>query len=117
MPPSPSERQTRRDRIDPQLEARGWAVTPGDPPPVPLPTTPVALTEYPTTNGPADYALAHAGRVVGIVEAKKLAVGPQGVHTQAERYAKGVIGGPFDFHGLKVPFLYSTNGEVIHFHD
>src|SRR5207302_2055125 len=24
---------------------------------------------------------------------------------------------PFDFRGLRVPFLYSTNGEVIHFHD
>jgi type I restriction enzyme R subunit len=55
--------------------------------------------------------------VVGVVEAKKLSVSPQGVLTQAERYAAGVTGGPFDFRGLKVPFLYSTNGEVIYFHD
>src|SRR5262249_20477289 len=33
------------------------------------------------------------------------------------RSARGVTGGPSDFHGLRVPFLYSTNGEVIHFHD
>src|SRR5262249_39313081 len=33
--------------------------------------------------------------------------------TQAERYARGVAGSPFDFRGYRVPFLYSTNGEVI----
>src|SRR5262249_21366110 len=37
--------------------------------------------------------------------------------TQAERYARGVAGGPFDFRGYRVPFLYSTNGEVIWHHD
>src|SRR5438094_3492250 len=93
---SPSEAKTRRDLIDPQRKARGWSIAAGDPLPAPLPAAATALTEYPTANGPADYALCHAGRVVGIVEAKKLAVGPQGVLAQAERYARGVAGGPFD---------------------
>ncbi len=115
--PTPSEYQTRRDRIDPQLQARGWVIAPGDTPPVPLPFASCALTEYPTTNGPADYALGDTGQLVGIVEAKKLSVSPQGVLTQAERYARGVANSPFDFRGLRVPFLYSTNGEVIWFHD
>jgi len=39
------------------------------------------------------------------------------VLTQAERYARGVADSPFDFRGLRVPFLYSTNGEVLYFHD
>src|SRR5207302_156493 len=37
--------------------------------------------------------------------------------TQAQRYARGCEHNPFDFAGLRVPFLYSTNGEVIWFHD
>ena len=50
-------------------------------------------------------------------EAKKLTLGPQNVLTQAERYARGVRKSPFNFEGFRVPFLYSTNGEVIWFHD
>lgn len=37
--------------------------------------------------------------------------------TQAERYARGVVRSPFNFDGFRVPFLYSTNGEVIWFRD
>jgi type I restriction enzyme R subunit len=57
------------------------------------------------------------GRIVGIVEAKKLSLGPQNVLTQAERYARGLPPGEFNFDGRRAPFLYSTNGEVIWFHD
>src|SRR2546423_14299334 len=56
-------------------------------------------------------------KVLGILEAKKLSLGPQNVLTQAERYARGCVNTAFDFDGLHVPFLYSTNGEVIWFHD
>jgi type I restriction enzyme R subunit len=73
--------------------------------------------EEKTSNGPADYALWLDNHVVGVVEAKKLTMGPQGVLKQAERYAKGLNGSPYDFGGLRCPFLYSTNGEVIWFHD
>jgi len=58
-----------------------------------------------------------SGLVLGVVEAKKLSLGPQEVLTQAERYSKGVGESPFNFSGYRVPFLYSTNGEVIWFHD
>jgi type I restriction enzyme, R subunit len=114
---SPSEWQTRRSKIDPKLNALNWAVSAKDATSTAVPTVTVALTEYPTNNGPADYVLCNAGRIIGIVEAKKVAVSPAGVLTQAERYASGVTVGPFDFRGLRVPFLYATNGEVIHFHD
>lgn len=76
-----------------------------------------AITEYPTDNGPADYALVLNGQIVGIVEAKKLSLGPQNVLTHAERYARGLQSADFNFAGLRAPFLYSTNGEVIWFHD
>jgi len=57
------------------------------------------------------------GKILGIVEAKKLSVSPQGVLTQPERYSKGAKANPLNFRGFHVPFLYSTNGEVIWYHD
>ncbi len=76
-----------------------------------------AVEEYPTANGPADYALFVKGRLLGIIEAKKLGIGPQNVLAQAKRYAKGAFAGPGNWNGYRVPFLYSTNGEVIWFID
>ena len=57
------------------------------------------------------------GQIIGVVEAKKVTLGPQEVLPQAERYSRGVSASPFDFNGFRVPFLYSTNGEVIWHHD
>ncbi|MBY0525403.1 MAG: DEAD/DEAH box helicase family protein [Gemmataceae bacterium] len=76
-----------------------------------------AVEEYVTADGPADYALFVGGRILGIVEAKKLSLGPQNVLMQAERYSRGASANPLNFAGFHVPFLYSTNGEVIWFHD
>ncbi|HND56266.1 MAG TPA: DEAD/DEAH box helicase family protein, partial [Pirellulaceae bacterium] len=76
-----------------------------------------AVAEYPTASGPADYALVSGGQVLGLLEAKKLTVGPHGALTQAERYAQGLADSPFNFAGYRAPFLYSTNGEVIYFRD
>src|SRR5207248_7219385 len=76
-----------------------------------------AIEEFQTANGPADYALCVDGRIIGVVEAKKLTLGPQSVLTQAERYCKGITDSPFNYRGYRVPFLYSTNGEVIWHHD
>jgi type I restriction enzyme R subunit len=116
-PDHESEQQTRRKRIDPLLQQHGWTVEAFDPD-RPLDRYEAhALAEFPTANGPADYALVVRGKVLGIVEAKKVSLGPQGVLTQAERYAKGVTGTPFNFNGYRVPFLYSTNGVDIWFQD
>jgi type I restriction enzyme R subunit len=99
------------------LKALGWTVLPFNPD-RPLQFYPnCAIEEYPTDNGPADYALCVNGEIVGVVEAKKLTLGPQNVLTQAQRYSRGVSGSPYNFDGHYVPFLYSTNGEVIWFHD
>ncbi|MBP1927703.1 type I restriction enzyme R subunit [Methanolinea mesophila] len=76
-----------------------------------------AIEEYPTEKGPADYALCVDGLILGVVEAKKVSLGPQNVLTQAERYSQGVHHSPFNYRGFRVPFLYSTNGEIFWFHD
>jgi type I restriction enzyme, R subunit len=112
-----SERQTRRTRIDPKLVSAGWSVAPFDPLESLASYHNCAIEEYATGNGPADYALCVDRLLLGVVEAKKLTLGPQNVLTQAERYSRGVATNPLYFDGFHVPFLYSTNGEVIWFHD
>jgi Type I site-specific restriction-modification system, R (restriction) subunit and related helicases len=115
--PSELEWQTRKRLIDPRLEAQGWRVTRF------REGTPLAayerqaVAEYPTDNGPADYALCQGSQILGVAEAKKLSLGPQNVLTQAERYSRGLPANSFNFRGFHVPFLYSTNGEVLWFHD
>ena len=112
-----SERRTRKARIDPRLRALGWQVVRFDPARHLSSYTRHAVEEYPTGDGPADYALFVDGRVLGIVEAKKVSLGPQNVLSQAERYSRGATANPFDFDGFRVPFVYSTNGEITWFRD
>ena len=80
-----SERATRKKLIDPKLTAAGWRVEPFDERRELATYDRVALEEFPTDAGPADYALVVKGRILGIVEAKKLTLGPQNVLTQTER--------------------------------
>ena len=111
------EYRTRRQRIDPRLTVAGWTVTAYDSATPAFLYTRHAVTEYPTDNGPADYALFVAGQLLGVVEAKRVTLGPQNALTQAERYARGLAARPFDYRGIRAPFLYSTNGEVLWFQD
>src|SRR5438093_12916865 len=115
--PSESERRTRKLRIDPRLTAWGWQIARFDSARPLIVYRHHAIEEYSTANGPADYALVVDGQLLGVVEAKKVTLGPQNVLTQAERYSKGVDNTPFNFNGYRVPFLYSTNGEVFWFQD
>eukprot|EP00456_Euglypha_rotunda_P013208 TRINITY_DN138_c2_g2_i3.p1 TRINITY_DN138_c2_g2~~TRINITY_DN138_c2_g2_i3.p1 ORF type:complete len:901 (-),score=266.54 TRINITY_DN138_c2_g2_i3:4435-7137(-) len=122
MPPASPENSewlTRKKLIDPMLVAAGWRVVSWDAVKnSSLTDWPnCAIEEYPTAAGPADYALCVEGSILGVVEAKKLTVGPQGVLIQAERYSKGLANSTHNFRGYHAPFLYSTNGEVIWFHD
>jgi hypothetical protein len=108
---SEGEWRTRKRLIDPRLDACGWplgsAESPGN----------YRLEELETDAGPADYTLQVNRDTLGIVEAKKLSLGPQNVLTQAERYSRGLADSRFNFDGFRAPFLYSTNGEVIWFCD
>jgi type I restriction enzyme R subunit len=114
--PHEAERATRKQRIDPRLIRAGWSIAPFNPAAQHL-TGRAAIEEYETRNGPADYALCSGGHVRGVVEAKKVSLGPQGVLIQAERYSQGVDQLPRYQGQFGVPFLYSTNGEVTWFHD
>jgi type I restriction enzyme R subunit len=120
MPPDPSQERewfTRKKRVDTRLKALGWAIVPLAQTAALSTYTHHAIEEYETANGPADYALVVNGRILGIVEAKKLSLGPQNVLVQAERYSRGATGNSLQFRDFHVPFLYSTNGEVLWFHD
>jgi type I restriction enzyme, R subunit len=111
------EWQTRRRLVDPKLRAWGWEIVRFREEMGLEDLDHHAITEFPTENGPADYALCSNGRILGVVEAKRVGLGPQEVLTQAERYSRGLVANPFNFRGYHVPFLYSTNGELIWFRD
>lgn len=77
----------------------------------------LAIAEWPTASGPADYALFAGLTLVGVVEAKRRNRNVMSVLPQAERYAAGIDaafvqlhpGGPWG--EFKAPFAFSTNGR------
>ncbi|MDB5392324.1 MAG: type restriction enzyme res subunit [Planctomycetaceae bacterium] len=112
-----SEWATRKKIINGMLQKCGWEIVPFDL------ATPLsnyarhAVEEFPTENGPADYAMFVDGRCLGVVEAKRQTVGPQSAVVQAERYSRGMPATGPTWRGFRVPFLYSTSGELIWFRD
>jgi type I restriction enzyme R subunit len=77
----------------------------------------MAIAEWPTATGPADYALFVGTTLVAVVEAKRQRKNVSAALGQSERYSKGIkstdtvafAGGPWD--EFKVPFLFATNGR------
>src|ERR1035441_10203399 len=110
-----AEWQTRKKRIDTKLHSLNpaWQIIPWHDGLDTSKLTCHAVTEFPTENGPADYALFVDGVFIGIIEAKKVTVNPQNVLEQAKRYSRGAANGPGNWNGFRVPFLYATNGEII----
>jgi type I restriction enzyme R subunit len=111
--PATSEYLTRKQIIDSKLRSAGWKILRFEPDRPLSDCDCFAIEEFPTESGPADYALCVSGEILGVVEAKKLTLGPQEVLPQAERYSRGLNPSRFNFDGFHVPFLYSTNGEII----
>ncbi len=115
------ERETRR-LIDAQLRAAGWTVDTEtlrfDNGTRPQKGKNVAIAEWPTANGPADYVLFIDLTAVGVVEAKRKNKNVQAYLKQSARYSAGYQvkadealpeGAPWgEFH---VPFLFSANGR------
>lgn len=113
------EKETRL-LIDEQLRDAGWEVetstirySKGS---RPQKNRNLAIAEWPTENGNADYALFCGLKFVGVVEAKKKAKDVKSDLSQSERYSKGVKSSvEFELIGswdkYSVPFLYSTNGR------
>lgn len=110
-----NEWATRRQLIEKMLQGCGWLKMVNFTKGAKYDTC--AVREYETTNGPADYVLFVDGEALGIVEAKKVAIPPQNVLSQAQRYSRGYQEGKFRFGEFRVPFIYSTNGEVVWFQD
>lgn len=113
--PGESEWLTRKQRIDARLNKLGWTVMPCSGAHDAASLDGIAVEEWPTANGPADYGLFVEGRLLGIIEAKKVTVNPQNVLEQAKRYAAGVFNAAGEWNGLRVPFLYASNGTLTEF--
>ena len=114
MPLTPEQRA--RELIDAKLEAAGWVVQ--DMKQLNLGAGfGVAVREYPTDTGPADYILFAGREPVGVIEAKRDEAGTSlSTHeTQTERYANAALkwrkGGP------PLRFLYESTGQIIFFTD
>ncbi len=110
-----------RSIIDRQLRDLGWEV---DSKEIrfangvrPIRGRNMAIAEWPTASGPADYALFIGTVCVGVVEAKRQRKNVSAAIDQAERYSKGFYfkdgaepaAGPWGEY--KIPYLFSTNGR------
>lgn len=77
----------------------------------------MAIAEWPTASGPADYALFVGTKCIGVVEGKRKRKNVSAAIDQAERYSKGIklggeaeaIGGPWG--DYRVPFVFAANGR------
>ncbi len=115
-----TEEETRA-MIDTQLRAAGWDAdtqfvrySKGERPQKGINK---AIAEWPTSSGPADYALFCGLELIGFVEAKKKARDVLSDLAQAKRYSQDaeIKGSERMLNGswgqFKVPFLFSTNGR------
>jgi type I restriction enzyme R subunit len=108
--------QIARDHIDRMLEAAGWKVQSVKK--VNLSAAKgVAVKEYNTDIGPADYVLFVEGKPMGVIEAKREEEGERiTVHEdQAEDYAKAKL--KYNLNQKPLPFVYESTGIVTAFTD
>jgi len=108
--------QKARDQIDRMLAASGWIIQDksGLNPNVALG---VAVREYPTDVGPADYVLFVDRKAVGVIEAKRA---EEGHHLlAAEDQAEGYAGATLKWvnNNEPLPFVYESNSLVTRFRD
>ena len=111
---TPEERA--RQLIDARLEKSGWVIQ--DFQAVnPIASLGVAVREYPTSTGPVDYALFVAGKPVGVVEAKKDAMGENitTVEQQSGRYANSTF--KYISVDYRIRFAYEATGQLTRFTD
>ncbi len=108
--------QKARDQIDRMLAASGWVIQ--DKSNLnPNASLGVAVREYPTDVGPADYALFVDRKAVGVIEAKRA---EEGHHLlAAEDQAEGYAGATLKWVNNRepLPFIYESNSLVTRFRD
>jgi type I restriction enzyme R subunit len=105
-----------RQIIDKKLQQAGWIVQ--DRKALNLGAgVGVAVREYPTDSGPADYVLFLNRTAVGVIEAKRDEAGEHLTTTerQTERYANATLNWRHD--RAPLPFLFEATGQIIRFTD
>src|SRR3954454_16721543 len=114
MPGGLTPEQHARVEIDRKLEAAGWDVQ--DFREMDLSAARgVAVREFPTATGPADYLLYVDKKALGAIEAKKDGTPLLGVESQADRYTEGFSISskrkPLPSWRLPLPFHYLSTGK------
>jgi type I restriction enzyme R subunit len=107
--------QLARDRIDGMLEAAGWLIQ--DKNRINLNAgMGIAVREYQTDIGPADYLLFIEKKPVGVIEAKKAEEGFRltTYETQSKGYAESRLR---YLENDPLPFVYESTGELTRFSD
>ena len=105
-----------RQQIDQKLEQAGWVMQ--DMKEFNLSAgVGVAVREYPTDTGPADYVLFVNRQAVGVIEAKRDSAGENitRVEEQTERYSVANLKWRADQPPLR--FLFEATGQIIRFTD
>ena len=107
--------QLARDQIDQLLAASGWLIQSYKQKNIAAGLG-VAIREYPTDTGPADYILFVNRKAVGVIEAKREEEGARlTMHEdQAADYAKAKLK---YLHNEQLPFVYESTGELTRFTD
>ena len=105
-----------REQIDKKLVASGWVVQKMEEL-NPMASLGVAVREYPTSTGPVDYALFIEGVPVGVVEAKRDALGENitTVESQSSRYANSTF--KWVKNDYKIRFAYEATSKLTRFTD
>ena len=106
--------EVARDRIDERLRHAGWLVQNKDG--IDLNAGPgVAIREYRTDVGAADYVLFAGGQAVGVIEAKREDWGEKitTAEEQTEGYAKARL--KWMANARRLPFLYESTGMITRF--
>jgi type I restriction enzyme, R subunit len=116
MMPNQNPEQLARDNIDMQLHKCGWIVQ--DMAKINLGAGPgVAVKEYQTDAGPADYVLFVDKKPVGIIEAKREEGGVSLV-TEVEEQSYGYASAKLKYiNNTLLPFVYESTGLVTRFTD
>ena len=108
--------QAARDNIDKMLSQAGWVVQ--DKRQIDFGAAQgIAIREYPTDVGPADYALFVDRNPVGVIEAKPESWGHRitTVEEQSDRYAAAKL--KWVSNNNRLPFVYESTGVVTRFTD
>ena len=108
--------QAARDNIDSMLSQAGWAIQ--DKKKIDFSAASgIAVREYPTDAGPADYALFVDRKPVGVVEAKPESWGQKitTVEEQSGRYAAASL--KWIENRVPLPFVYESTGALTRFTD